>query len=375
MNQQTYIGFGEINRLENILLDTQTRNVFLVTGKASYECCGAKAVLDTALSGLRVTRFSDFEVNPKIEDVEKGLELFKQGDHDLVVAVGGGSVIDIAKLINIFAAQNESPLNYIQGRQKIFSTGKPFVAIPTTSGSGTEATHFAVVYVDKSKYSVAHEFVLPTYAIIDPEFTMHIPPAITASTGMDALSQATESFWAVGSTDESKKYAAEAIELVMGNLEQSVSNPTENSRLNMARAALLAGQAINISKTTAPHALSYPFTSYFGIPHGHAVGLTLGKVLEYNSRVTEEDTLDPRGIEYVKATFKSLCELYGVSIPAEARKKVEALMYSIGLETDLAALGIAEKEQLEFIASQVNLERLGNNPREMSNKDLMGILQ
>lgn len=372
MNQQIYIGFGKINRLEEILLKTQAKNIFLVTGKKSYTSCGAEGILKKILGQYNVQRFSDFEVNPKIRDVEKGMEIFKKKEYDLMIAVGGGSVIDIAKLINIFSAQTESPLNYISG-QKIVAYGKPFVAIPTTSGSGSESTHFAVVYIDKSKYSVAHEFILPTYAIVDPQFTMSIPPVITASTGMDALSQAIESYWAIDSTDESKKYASESIKLTLNNLEKIVNNPSRESRLNMMKASNLAGKAINITRTTAPHAVSYAFTSYFGIPHGHAIGLTLGKFLVYNSHVSEKDCVDKRGARFVKETIKELCALFDVENTNLARDKIDFLMTLIGLETDLHKLGIRGKD-LNLIVENVNTERLFNNPRKITREDLKRIL-
>ena len=127
-------------------------------------------------------------------------------------AVGGGSVIDTAKMIKIFSANKGNPESYIRGEKEIEKSGPPMVAVPTTSGTGSESTHFAVVYIGKTKYSLAHkEHVLPEYAIVDPKFTYCLPKRITAETGIDALGQAIESYWAVGSTDESKGYAREAI--------------------------------------------------------------------------------------------------------------------------------------------------------------------
>src|SRR5207248_4789041 len=125
------------------------------------------------------------------------------------------------------------------------------------------------------KYSVCHEFLLPDIAIVDPILTHKMSPRLTAITGMDALSQAIESYWSIHSTEESKGYAREAIRIIVDQLPKAVNEPTNDSRLAMARASHLAGKAINVTRTTAPHALSYALTSRFGVPHGQAVSLTL----------------------------------------------------------------------------------------------------
>jgi alcohol dehydrogenase class IV len=158
--------------------------------------------------------------------------------------------------------------------------GKPLIAIPTTSGTGTEATCFAVVYIDKTKYSLKHSSILPDYTIIDPTLTHAMPPLVTAATGMDALAQAIESYWGVKSTHESQAYAREAITLTLAYLKAACQNEVE-ARDAMSRAANLAGKAINLTETTACHAVSYPITSYFNVPHGHAVALTLASMFGY----------------------------------------------------------------------------------------------
>jgi len=290
------------------------------------------------------------------------LELFRQRDYGIVIAVGGGSVLDMAKLIRIMAAQDVPPSEIVNRDGTITHRGIPLVAIPTTAGTGSEATHFAVVYIDKTKYSVAHEYILPDIAIIDPLLTHSMPPNLTAVTGMDALSQAIESYWSVNSTDESKAYAREAIVLTLQNLERSVHKPSPETRYAMCKAAHLAGRAINISKTTAPHAVSYTLTSHFGIPHGHAVGLTLGEFLVFNSEVSDADNGDPRGVEFVRSTIRELCEILGVKGADRARDEIYSLMERIGLETSLSELGI-KKQGHDFIVNDVNLERLKNNPR------------
>jgi len=365
MKQEEYLGFGSIKHLKDILRNNNVKNIFLVTGKDSYELCGAEESVSRLTPTYSFSRFQDFEVNPKIEDVERGIPLFREEAYDIILAIGGGSVMDMAKLLNIFSPQSGRPIEYVEREKEFKVRGVPLIAIPTTAGSGSEATHFAVVYVDGKKYSVAHQDILPNHAILDPSLTMKLPSKITASTGMDALSQAIESYWNVDSTDESQRYAQESINLVLENLVTVVNNPSQESRNSMLIASHLAGKAINITKTTAPHALSYHLTSKHGIPHGHAVALTLGEILVHNSLVTEEDFTDKRGVDYVKKTMHELNSLFSCSNADSSRKKIRTIMNSIGLETRLSSLGIKE-EDIEPIIDSVNVERLRNNPRSLT---------
>ena len=147
--------------MENILIQHRVKNIFLVTGKDSYEKCGAKKVIESILSGYKVIHFNDFEVSPKLKDIEKGIEIYKENNCDFVIAVGGGSVMDVAKAVRIFSANSGKPIGYVTGKNKVENKGVPLVAIPTTSGSGSEATKFIVIYVDKTKYSLESDIIKP----------------------------------------------------------------------------------------------------------------------------------------------------------------------------------------------------------------------
>jgi len=372
--QQEYFGIGSINKLKEILKKEQPNNVFLVTGKNSYFSSNARKKLETILFRYQHIRFFDFSTNPKIEDVEKGIEIYKRKRCDLVIAIGGGSVIDVAKSINAFSFQTGNPKDYVKGKLKLLKKGNPLVAIPTTTGTGSEATHFAVVYINKVKYSLAHHHILPDYSIIDPSLTFNLSKKITAVTGMDVLAQAIESYWSINSSETSKKYAREAIQLVLDNLEKAVNHPTINSRVMMAKAANLAGKAINISKTTACHAISYPLTSYFGIPHGHAVALTLGEMFVYNYQVTDEDCLDSRGSEYVKMMMSEILDDFKIKTAEEFNIIFKRMLNNIGLKGSLNDLGIFSEDINSIIENGLNLERVKNNPRQITEGDLRKIL-
>lgn len=372
--QTEYVGKGAIEALPDILRVHSPSRIFLVRGGDSYDTSGARGLLEPLLGRIEHTAFSDFSTNPEIGDIERGVVRLMDSGCDLVLAVGGGSVIDMAKSVNVLAAQQGEPRSYVLKREEMRKAGNPLIAIPTTAGSGSEATCFAVVYMEKTKYSLEHESMLPASAIVDPVLTMSLPPAVTSVTGMDALCQAIESYWSVNSTEESTYYAAEGIRLAMDNLEEAVNAPSERAREAMARAAHLAGKAINISKTSASHAVSYPITSYFGVAHGHAVGLTLPSMLVYNSRATEDDVLDKRGLAYVKKTLDKLVSLIGVSDPGEAAETLTGLMGRIHLETRLRDLGINKEDISVIVENGFNPDRVKNNPRLLTRESLTDML-
>ncbi len=350
--------------LAEVLREEAPRKIFLVADKNAYGKSGAEALFSSILKDFDVVAFSEFQENPKIEDIEKGIEAFRSHNPDLVLAVGGGSALDTAKSVNVLASQEGTPLDYVLKKKEITNQGKPLIAVPTTAGTGAEATQFAVVYVNEIKHSLAHSFAVPTYSIVDPQLTFSLPPRVTAATGMDALAQAIESYWSNKSTEESREYAKEAISLILPNIAIAVNNPNPEARTGMSRGAHLAGKAINISFTTACHAISYTFTAHYGIPHGHAVGLTLAAMIEYNAQAMEGDILS------------GLLTLLGSQNAKHAADHIRSLMQEIGLETKISKLGIPNIQELEeLVVKEVNLERLQNNPRVLNEQDLRTILQ
>jgi alcohol dehydrogenase len=366
VNQKEFIGIGCINKIDEIIKENAYKKILLVTGKKSYIDSNSKSKLSKYLRSVYTEQFNQFRVNPKLDDAYSGIELLKNTNFDLVIAIGGGSVIDMAKLINIFAVQKSNNMsNYIFDNTLITEKGLPLVAIPTTSGTGSESTCFSVVYVDDVKYSLSHQFMLPDYAIIDAELSYDLPSHIVASSGMDALSQAIESYWSIKSTKKSKKIASEAIILILGALKNSVDG-NKHDKAIMSKSAHLAGKAINITTTTAPHAISYPITTYFGLQHGHAVALTLGYFFEINYNFEDTDILDDRGAEYVRDTMMELFNMFGVKCALDCKRKWHNLMDSIGLEYNLKNIGISSEREIDKIIDNINIDRLKNNPVRIS---------
>jgi alcohol dehydrogenase len=374
MLKKEYLGLNSQQYLKEVLENYKAKKIFLVTGHSSYVYSGAQKIIEKLISPKYLVRFDDFNVNPQIEDLERGITVFRKNVYDLVLAIGGGSVIDMAKLIKIFAVHNFGVNEYLQRTKEFTDKGLPLVAMPTTSGSGSEATHFAVLYSGKTKYSVASPYILPDISIVDPNFTATLPPLIRASCGMDAFSQAIEAYWSVNSTDESKAYSRESILLIVESLVASINSTNVDELWKISKAAHLAGKAINISKTTAPHAISYSITSHFGVPHGHAVALTLGSVMEHNANVGISDVVDRRGAAYVRHTLQDICSFLGCANMSEARRFVEKMMSEIGLDTRLKAIGVTTKEDMDLIVKNVNIARLNNNPRLFTGRALQDLI-
>ena len=365
---------GSLQTIDSILSQIGAERIFFVMDKPAYEGSGAATVLEPVLSSRQVAVFDQFELNPKIEDVERGKQAFTALQPQAVLALGGGSALDMAKLIAACSVQDGPALEYAIGKKPLAHPHPPIIAVPTTSGTGSEATHFAVVYAEGKKYSLAHERLLPDYVIIDPLLTHSLPAGPTANSGLDALSQAIESLWARGATEESMAWSTEALQLVLDNLITAVTRPDDASRLNMAKAAHLAGKAINVTKTTAPHAVSYGITTHFGVPHGSAVGLTLGAFLLFNAGVDEQSCTDPRGIDEVRRRLALILNPLGNGSLTTARERLTTIISECKCPARLSEVGVTETD-LPFLADQVNVERLSNNPRTISREQLIALLK
>lgn len=326
--QKEYIGHNAIQALCTELQCLGVKHIFLVRGNRSYVACGAEETISPIFSELNIeiSEFKNFSVNPKMEEAMIGVDYFIQSGANCILAVGGGSAMDMAKLIRHYAAE--------QG------TNATLMAIPTTAGTGAEATHFAVVYVEGKKQSIEAEDILPDFAFVYPPFTYSNDAYQTACTGFDALAQAFEAYWNRNATEESTQYAMKAISLLLHQLPECVAHPSSQLRDEIAEGAYWAGRAINITKTTAPHAFSYAFTSKCGYPHGHAVALTFPFFAELN------------------LGKKGLCTFFS------------AYVNKIGL----AYRGVGEHD-LMAILHEVNLQRLANNPIEITATEIDNLYQ
>ena len=346
--------------LAGILNELGTKKLFLVCGNSfdRQECAAAVRELPVEL-----VRFSGITPNPKYEEVCEGLARFKETGCDTILGVGGGSYLDVAKCIKLFCRMPESE-NYISLPRE--DTGIPLIAIPTTSGTGSESTRHAVIYYRGVKQSISHESILPDYVILEPSVLKSLPELQRKAPMLDALCHAVESYWNVKSTDESKRAAAQAIRLLLSAKDVYLAN-TEDGNAAMLQASNLAGQAINITATTAGHAMSYKISSMFGIPHGQAAAFCLTAVWPYLALHTDA-CIDPRGEAYLKKTLDELALLFResnatIAEPLLAAEDFQKLYDSMNFEKRPKT---ADKSDIEILTASVNPERLGNFPIQMT---------
>ena len=361
--------------IERVLEDGAHDSVILVTGNAAYHWSGADRLLAPVLANREVHQVTGFQANPQKGDVLRILQEIETVEFSVIIAIGGGSVMDVAKLIKCFRTAPHTIDAVLHEGQKPSPCECPLYVVPTTAGSGAEATHFAVVYDDGVKFSVAHEELLPTEFWLAPELLGSLPKHVAAAAAMDALSQGIESYWSIHSTEDTKKLSKLAIQHVWRAMSDAVIEKSPSALEELAIGANLAGQAINQTKTTAPHSVSYALTAHFGIPHGHAVMLTLPSFFEFNQEVDEESLQDPRGVEYVQSMLSDLLQIFGFNDASEAKEALHEKACQLGLTMSLKQLGIDSEADIEtIICHGFNPQRMSNNPRRVDVNDLRKML-
>lgn len=303
--------------------------------------------------------FSDFKPNPLYESVVKGIGVLRAKGCDSIMAIGGGSAMDVAKCIKLYSNLPGSGDDGAWLKEEIIPNEIPFLAMPTTAGTGSEATRYAVVYYDGAKQSVTSESFIPETVLMDPNALKTLPVYQKKSTMCDALCHAIESFWSVNSTAESKEYSRAAIKGVLANMDGYLGNTEEGNR-GMLLASHRAGQAINITQTTAGHAMCYKVTSLFGCAHGHAAILCDRVLFPWMLRNTDK-CIDPRGEEYLNNTFGEIASTMGCETPEQAADKLLALFERLEFEVPTAT-----PSQYEELKTSVNPVRLKNHPIELT---------
>lgn len=313
-----------------------------------------------------VVVFDQFTSNPLYEDVCKGVKLFNANHCDTIVAVGGGSTIDVAKCIKLYCKMDPDR-NYLQ--QEYTDSGIPLIAVPTTAGTGSESTRYAVIYFEGKKQSVTHDSIIPNYAILEPKLLKSLPLYQKKCTMLDALCQGIESMWSVNSTDESRVFSKIAIDLIMHHWQDYIEQNSAEAAEAIMQAANYAGRAINITQTTAPHAMSYKLTSMYGLSHGHAVALCLPEVWMYMLEHPEK-CIDPRGEDHLAFVFEWLGQIMGCDSPYKGLMMFRAIMFGLDMPQPQSKDREAE---LDILTKSVNPERLRNNPVSLEEEIIHGI--
>jgi len=302
--------------------------------------------------------FTDIEQNPSTKTVDSAAKVLNKKDCDAVVGIGGGSVLDCAKVVACMKGSRKGCESFY----KKISIKKvvPFFAIPTTAGSGSEATKYSVLTTSNGvKKTLRHDKFYPKVAIIDPELTYSMPSHVTAASGVDAFCQAMEAYWAKSATPKTDEYAKEAMHLAFHSLFKAVKDPDRQVRYNMSLASLRAAQAFSNTGTTGCHSTSYPLTKYFGLVHGFAVAISLPWFLGFYSEKNEKRCLE-------------ICDVLGAKTIAAGQEKIFGLLQSIDAPTSLRQIGCTREDFARII--EMAKENRPQNPRQHTSEDIARLL-
>ena len=360
-----------ITNLPAILKEVGCKKLFLVID-SSYPFLNIKDAIE-ALPVKEKVKFSDFTPNPLYEQVCNGIELLKSSNCDTILAVGGGSAIDVAKCIKLAVLAKEGnaaiipPL--VSQSLPIDGTKILFIAIPTTAGTGSESTHNAVMYYEGAKQTVTNDGVLPDYAVLEPSVLKTLPLYQKKCTMMDALCQGIESWWSVNSTEESYEYSRKTVELIMANWRKYIFENDDEAAAQIMLAANYGGRAINITQTTAAHAFSYKITSLYKLPHGHAVAVCLPEIWEYMIGHMDK-CIDSRGQEYLGSIFNKIAHSMGCENPENAIAFFREMMNEMEMKNPVAG---NREEEIDVLSHSVNPVRLKNNPVELDEVAILGL--
>ena len=362
-----------INSTEDIkkfINDNSFRKIFLLCGKKSFVTSGAEIFFKGLLNNKEIKLFYKNSELPILEELIDIINAIKNFKPDLILAVGGGAVIDYAKIANVVDVRDDLADLIVSYSYPLKQKYTKLAVIPTTAGSGAEVTSNAVIYVKGIKHSFESELLVPDNFFLIAEFLISAPNKIKASAGFDAIAQALESLVSKKSNNQSVEYASKSLQVSINSYISFLSDPNLKNATEMSIASNLAGKAISISKTTAPHATSYPFTSLFNISHGHAVGLFFESFFKFNF-----DNLDKSETSFdLKKRFDLIFNLFDVRNINDFNSKIKLIKKQAKLEDNLDLLNINIENNYKNILQGINLLRLGNNPIKINENDILKII-
>jgi len=342
--QPVRIRFGEgaFDRLGDVLAELGVSRAVLVCGRHFAPRAEALCAADPRCAAV----FSEVEQNPRLSGVERTVRLARETGADAVVGIGGGSAIDTAKFAAAVAPNAGEAVDYYRGERAFDAKSRlVIVAVPTTAGTGSEVTQVSVVSHGAEKKTINDPAFMPAAAIVDPRLSATVPPRTTMNTGLDALAHALEGYWSVNHQPISDLMAAEAVRLVLENLERAYRDGSDReARANMAYAALLGGLSFALPKTAACHACSYPLSELYRLPHGEACAFTLDSFVRLNA----------------DARLEALARKVGLRDTAELAGRIRALKALGGLRTRLSELGEVDVDALAAACAVHPLMK--NNP-------------
>jgi len=364
-------GVGSRRRVAYYARHLLARRVLVVSDPGVIAAGWLKdAQADLAEAGIESVVFSDLTPNPKDYEVMAGAALYERERCDVIVAIGGGSVIDCAKAIGIVHANGSNILAF-EGVDQVEVPGPPLICIPTTAGTAADISQFCIVANTAGRYKMAiiSKTVVPDVALVDPETTLTMDPYLTACTGLDALTHAIEAYVSTASSPVVDVHALAAIRLIRDNLENAVADPGSlPARENMLLASLQAGLAFSNASLGAVHAMAHSIGGYLDLAHGECNALLLEHVVRFN-------------IEAAPERYRTIGEAMGIDMRGmtereRAKRITEALngfRNRVGVVDSLASRGVRTADISELTVHALADACLVTNPRRANNADIQSI--
>jgi alcohol dehydrogenase class IV len=368
-------GAGALDRLGVLVRATMGSRVMLATDPGMM----ATGIVDRAMAiladaGVDATLFSEVEADPPEAVIHKATEIGRSKAVQGAVGLGGGSSLDVAKLVALLVPGREG-LKDVYGVGKARGPRLPLILVPTTSGTGSEVTPISIVTTGTSeKMGVVSPVILPDVALLDPELTYGLPPHVTAATGIDAMVHAIEAYASASANNNplSRMLAIRALELMAPALLRAVRDGKDAAaRADMLLGSMLAGQAFANSPVAAVHALAYPLGGHFHIPHGLSNALVLPHVLRFNA-----ETAHHAYVDLAPHVFPELADLAGRERVAAFCDRLQALSSDCGLQQRLRDMNITRDWLPKLAKDAMNQSRLlVNNPRPVAEADALSIYE
>ena len=336
--------------------------VFVVTGRTFLRASGLLARVEELLAGFEVTLHDKADPFPTPADADDAASACRDAGANVVVAIGGGSALDLAKATAILATHEGTAKDYATRAAGFERRGLPFVAVPTTSGSSSEVTSGSALWDwdTSSQFGLGDALMFPAVAIVDPRLAMSMSQTLAANTGMDAFTSAFESYWNVDAEPMSDALALEVIRMYSANLVRSAIQGDLESRAACALAATMSGVGYSNSTPNACHAVGSPLTLLWRVEHGQSVSITLSSFLRWCAPA-------------IAHKMPALLAALGVNDVDEACEKIERIIGACGLETRLSGLGIGA-DDIETIVERTRWDRMAQLPREIDAERLRGML-
>ncbi|MFS0776888.1 iron-containing alcohol dehydrogenase [Neobacillus sp. 3P2-tot-E-2] len=367
-------GTGSIAQIGEQAKKLHASRVIIITDKIIRQTGVLSKVTEPLISlNIEVDIIDDVIPEPPFENLEQMITKIEGKGYDLLIGVGGGSALDITKVLSVMLTNKKNVRDMI-GIENIENPGLPTILVPTTSGTGSEVTYNAIFTDtrDMVKKGIVSPYLLPNVAIVDAELTLTVPPAVTAATGMDALVHAVESYTAIRADELTDGIALQAIKLISRSLRKAVYNGRDiKAREDMAMGSLLAGISLGNAGVGAVHALAYPLGGRFKVPHGVANSLLLPFVMKYNVVANLE-----KFSEIAKAMGENI---EGLSLREAADTAVTALAQlskDVGIPASLKDVGVTSSDIKSLAEEASKIDRLlNNNPRWMTVKEIKEIYE